>query len=397
VTPEQLAALEGDRGRALFAAIGSYRAADALATAARLRASGEDPDLVAAALTQARLRTRAVERLGPEASGWWFTPDGAEQATRPEVAARRAARLAAAGLSRIADLGCGIGADTIALARAGLRVVAVEVDPLTAAIAAANTRAAGVADQVDIRCVDLTALTLGEALAGVDAVFLDPARRAGGRRITEPEAWSPPWSFVCDLAQRVPTVTKVAPGIAHDLPPAGAEAEWVSVGGDLVEACVWFAPLADPQVRRRAVLLPSDAELTDVELPAAAVGALGGWLMEPDDAIIRAGLVARVAADVEGRLLDRRIAYVTCDAEPLPSPRYRRFRVLEAVPFSVKRIRERMRAFGAATPIVKKRGMAIDPDDLRRRLRSACAGSRPLTVLLTRVGDDPVAIIAEAA
>ena len=49
----------------------------------------------------------------------FFTADTLEQAGRPALAARRAARLLAGGADSVADLGCAAGTDTIALARAG--------------------------------------------------------------------------------------------------------------------------------------------------------------------------------------------------------------------------------------------------------------------------------------
>ena len=255
-----------------------------------------EPHLVGLALTQGRLRHRAAERLGPRGARLLWTPDTAEQATRSEVAAHRARRLLA--FSSVADLGCGAGSDTLAFADAGLRVLAVEHDPTTAAVARANVAAEGYRDLVEVRRADVT--TMDVARLGCEAAYVDPARRSGGSRRFTAEGWSPPWSWVVALAERVPaTVAKVAPGIPHDLLPAGAEGEWVSWRGDLKEAAVWHGPLRT--ARRRATLLPSGATVTDAELPpTAAVGPVGGWLVEPDDAVIRAGLVAAVAAQVGG-------------------------------------------------------------------------------------------------
>jgi hypothetical protein len=61
---------------------------------------------------------------------------------------------------------------------------------------------------------------------------LDPARRADGRRQLDPDRWSPPWSTVDALLERVPrALVKVAPGLDHERVPDGVEAEWVSTGG----------------------------------------------------------------------------------------------------------------------------------------------------------------------
>ena len=190
-----LAALRAPDGAALLAQIGDYDSGRALALGARLRAR-HAPALVAAAMTQARLRTRALGKLGPDASRMWFTPAGLEQASRSQVAQRRAARFAALGLNssvgstggaagggagdRVADLGCGLGTDALALARAGLRVVAIECDPLTAALARANTEDLGLADRIEVRVGDVTdPAVLGEITRTCALVFVDPARRGG--------------------------------------------------------------------------------------------------------------------------------------------------------------------------------------------------------------------------
>jgi SAM-dependent methyltransferase len=369
---------------ALTAATEAYEG-DPLAAAAALRSRGVDADLAAAALTQTVLRQRAVGKFGADAAAMFFTRTGLEQATRAEVAARRAVRLAA-GVRTVADLGCGIGADTIAFARAGLRVLAVEADPLTAAVAAANATALGLADRVTVCLTDARKV----AVDGVDAVFCDPARRtAAGRRVFDPAGFSPPWNFLLDLAARVPrTVLKLAPGIDHGLLPPGAEAQWVSVGRELVEAALWCGPLA--RVPRRATLLPTGAELTGPGNRTAPVGPPRRYLYDPDAAVVRAHLVAEFAETVSGTLADAMIAYVYAD-RPQPTPYARCLEVLETLPFSVKRLRAVLRAHDAGRLTITKRGSAIDVDRLYRDLKPS--GGTPLTVVLTRVAGAPTALI----
>src|SRR3954451_23615576 len=360
---------------------------DPLALAERFRSEGYEPGLVGLALTQGRLRRKAAERLGHRGARLLWTPDAAEQATRSEVAAHRATRLS--GVTSVADLGCGAGSDTLAFAAAGLRVVAIEQDAATAAIARANVAIEGYGDRVEVRDGDVTAMDVAEL--DCDAAYVDPARRSGGSRRFDPAGWSPPWSWVATLAERVPaTVAKVAPGIPHDLLPAGTEGEWVSWRGDLKEAAVWHGPLAT--ARRRATLLPSGSSLTEAELPNdVAVGAVGRWLVEPDDAVIRSGLVAAVAAEVDGRLLDPAIAYVVTDTEPVTAFGTA-YQVLDAVPFALKRMRAALRAKGYGDITVKKRGVAVVPEELRRRL--ALDGGGPMaTVVLTRTAAGPLALL----
>ncbi|HEX6918954.1 MAG TPA: SAM-dependent methyltransferase, partial [Actinomycetes bacterium] len=302
-------ALLTPEGQRLLARLPAYDEASALGLGERLRREGFEPDLVAAALTQSRLRARGRGKLGPLADRLYLTADGLEQATRPAVAARRTARFAAVGAQVVADLCCGVGGDLPALAAAAPRVLAVDRDPLTAEVARANLGVLGLADRVEVRCADVTQVDL----AGVQAAFVDPARRGHRGRTFDPAAYSPPFSFVLDLAARCPaTGAKLAPGIPHAVLPAGAEAEWVSVGGDVVECALWFGPLAGP-ARRRATLLPAGATLTGDGDAAAPAGPVRRFLYEPDGAVIRAGLVAEAAALVDGTLLDPTIAYVTSE------------------------------------------------------------------------------------
>lgn len=404
------------------AAAGDAGAVDPLRAASAARAAHPqlDPALVSAALTQVRLRRRARPRLGDLADHVLLTEQGLEQATRTVVAELRAQRYADAGASHVADLGCGLGLDTVAFARLGLRVTAVERDPVTAALAAANVAALGLADRVDVVLGDVTdAEVLDRAVERADAAYLDPARRdleggkadrrarrgadaAGAARRSDPADWSPPWSWVQHVAGRVPrTAAKVAPGVPHELTPPGGCATWTSVDGQLVEAELAWPGLAPPRTRRRALVVrdgqvtsvSADDDLAGSVLPD--VGAVGAWLLEPDDAIIRAGLVAAVADQVGGRLLDPRVAYVTTDADVDPGALAARFRVRHALPYSLDALRATLVADGVGHVVVKKRAIAADPDDVRRRLALPAAPGTA-TVLLTRVGEQPWAYVGDA-
>jgi SAM-dependent methyltransferase len=406
--PDQLAALRTPAGEDALRQAAALAGGDPLASAAALRSAGVPGDLAAAALTQAELRRRAYGKFGPAAAEMFFTRAGLEQATRSVVAERRAARLRAAGVRTLADLGCGLGADTLAAARAGLRVYAVESDPGTAALAEANAEAAGVADRVTVIRGDATAVDVTRIDGGkpVDAVFCDPARRRVGtsRRVFDPRAYSPSWDFVLALVERVPrTVVKVAPGIDHALLPAGAETEWVSVAGDLVEAALWCGPLAEVD-RRATVLIPDPATptpkqssggfrevgLTGTGSRAAPVGPVRRYVYDPDPAVVRAHLVAEFADGVGGTLADPEIAYVYADAAT-PTPYARCLEVVDTLPFSLKRLRARLRADEVGRVEILKRGSALDPQRLRRDLR--LAGPATASVVLTRVDGAPTVLL----
>lgn len=393
---EQFAALRTPEGSAALDAAARLAGGDPLAAAAALRSAGLPAGLAAAALTQAELRRRAVGKFGPAAAGMFLTRPGLEQATRRVVAERRAARLRAAGIGTLADLGCGLGADALAAARAGIRVYGVEADPVTAAMAAANAEAAGLAELFTVECGDATAFDVTR----VEAVFCDPARRRAGtgRRVFDPNAYAPPWDFVTGLAERVPyTVVKVAPGLDHALIPAGAEAEWVSVDGDLVEAALWCGALAE--VPRRATVLrekgsgggaASARHLTGSGAEAAPVGPTRRFLYDPDPAVVRAHLVAELADTLGGDLADPSIAYLYAD-RARPTPYARCLELTDVLPFSLKRLRALLRERRVGRVEILKRGSALEPEQLRRDLRLAGDGSA--SVVLTRVAGAPTVLL----
>ncbi|MEU4254991.1 class I SAM-dependent methyltransferase [Streptomyces fradiae] len=382
-------ALLTDEGRGLLTGLRHYDPAQELAVASRLRRD-HPAELVSAALGQARLRQRAVAKFGADdAYAMFFTPAGVEQSTRASVARHRAAAFARLGVRSVADLCCGIGGDAIALARAGVRVLAVDRDPLTAAVARANAEALGLADLIEVRCADVTEVDTSP----YDAVFVDPARRGGRGRIFDPEAYSPPLSWAVDTARRARhAALKVAPGIPHEVVPAEAEAEWISDGGDVKEAVLWFGT-APGSVR--ATLLPSGATLAVTEPPPPPpVRRAGRYLYEPDGAVIRAHLVAEVAARVGGGLLDETIAYVTAD-ELRPTPYATAYEITDELPFHLKRLKALLREREVGTLTVKKRGSAVEPEEVRRRVKPK--GPNAATVFLTRAAGAPVMLIGHPA
>ncbi|MFD9494070.1 methyltransferase domain-containing protein [Streptomyces sp. NPDC060005] len=382
------ASLLTSEGRALLDEVHGTEPAQELAVATRLRR--EHPaELVSAALGQARLRQRAVAKFGSEDAGrMFFTPNGVEQSTRTSVAVHRAERLRALGVRSVADLCCGIGGDAIALARAGIRVLAVDRDPLTVAAARANADALGLADLIEVRETDVTEVDT----AGYDAVFVDPGRRGGRGRIFDPEAYSPPLSWAVGAAMKAPVAAlKVAPGIPHEAVPAEAEAEWISDGGDVKEAVLWFG--TEPGLVR-ATLLPGPRALRGRGLPDPAVRAVGRYLYEPDGAVIRAHLVAEVAEDLDGGLVDETIAYVTAD-ELRPTPYASAYEITDRLPFNVKKLKALLREREVGVLTVKKRGSAVEPEELRRKVKPQ--GPRSATVFLTRVAGAPTMLVGAPA
>ena len=387
-------------GWALLNSLPPYREQDSLSQGARLREAGHAPELVSAVMTQSRLRARAAEKFGEFASTMLFTPDGLEQATRLPVAARHAERFALAGISSVADLGCGIGGDSMALAGLGLQVRAVDRSPAAVAVATMN-----------LRPFPSATVHLGSAEdhdpASTEGIWLDPARRtggSGGRRLHDPEEYEPPLSTVLELARRLggrselgPLGAKLGPAVDREALPAEVEAQWLSFHGQVLEAVAWCGPLAREGVTSSAVLVDRDgahrldrgADAT----PDPEPGALGDHLYEPDGAVIRAGLIGRLAADLDARTLDPTIAYLTSDRRA-DTPFARGYTVRDVMPFGIKRLTSYLREHRLGVLEIKKRGTAVQPEELRRKLRPRRFGEEWATLILTRIAGEQSVVVA---
>lgn len=392
--------LASPEGHAALHDLPEYREADAVAQVSALRAEGRSAEQAAALMTQKRLRARAQDKFGEFAQGMLFTPDGLEQASRLEVAATHAGRYAAASLATVHDLGCGIGSDAMAMSALGVTVQGIDADPLTAALADINLRPwpdsrarTGVAEDFDPPLDPL------HARAGV---WLDPARRTPGvadrsgrtRRVFRLDEISPSWDFVLSVARDVPaTGAKLSPSLPHDIPPLGTEAQWLSWQGTVLECTVWWGPLVKETGRSARVLRRGhppvevdERSCEDDPRRAAALADTGRWLYEADRAVVRAGLIGTVTGAVSGAELEPGLGYVTSDLE-IDLGHARRFEVLEAMHFSVKALRAWLREHGITGLTIKKRGIRLDEDQLRRQLKigRGAGDGASATIVLTRV------------
>jgi len=311
------------------------------------------------------------------------------------VAAHRAGRYAAAGISSVADLGCGIGGDALALAATGAEVIAIDKGWGSVALTRENAVACDVGERVHPVLADLTELP---ALP-VGAFFFDPARRtptgprlAPGRRLSSVEEYRPPLSLIDTWRPRVPDgAVKVGPGIDYADLPVDAEAEFVSLDGDVREAVLWFGALRTG-VARRATLLPDSHTLTDRDPDELRVMSPRSFLYEPDGAIIRAHLVGQVAHLLSASLIDPHIAYLTTDTAQ-PTAFAKGYAIEAHFPYQLKRLRGYLRERDVGKVTIKKRGSPLDVDELRQALR--LRGRAHRTLFLTQVMGRPTVLIGQ--
>jgi hypothetical protein len=377
-------------GQKLLDEVGHLDAkADVVKLVTGLRSAGHEPALVAAVLTQAKLRRRAQAKFGPFADRMLFTEAGLEQASRLSVAALHAGRFRDAGLRRVADLGCGIGAESLAMASLDLEVGAFEIDEVTAAIATYNL---AYFENVKVEQADVTEIDL----SNFDGLYLDPARRDVAGRKFDPKAFSPDFSFVLEVSSTAPTGVKFGPGHPHDMIPSDCEAQWISVAGDLVELTMWFGKLKREGIRRSALLTTVTGKYEITSATGARLdaeyGPLEEYVYEPDNSVIRSHLIGELAQKVEAHIFAPEIAYLT-SARRIDSPWLKGYRVLDNLVFDRKKLKAYLREKNIGVLEIKKRGSDVVPEELRKEMQ--LKGEGAATLIITRVGDAHRVLVCE--
>ncbi len=379
---QQLTMLMSPQGRELLDRLAAEETTPdtVLRLASQLRRS-YPAELTAAAFAQHELRLAAREKFS-RAADMFFTRPGLEQASAELTARHRAGRYSAD--ARLADLCCGIGGDLLALGEGGREVLAVDSDELHLRMAVYNAGVYDAAKGVQSWPGDVR----DARLDGVDAVFVDPARRSGAGRLRAGDSEPPlPWCFA--LTERVPAVgIKAAPGLPHELVPAGWEIEFVADGRDLKEAVLWSPALAG--AARRATILPAGHSLLPEPGPDVPIAEPGAFLFDPNPAVTRAGLVEELARQLDAWKIDPQIAFLSTDTDRR-TPFARTLRVEESAPWNEKQFARRIRELDIGSVDIRRRGLAGDVDAIRRRLK--LRGNRRATVVLTRMNDRPWGLV----
>jgi SAM-dependent methyltransferase len=353
-----------------------------------LQRAGAEKELARGALETVLLRVRAGRKFS-RAAEMFFTREGLEQATAEALSRHRAERFRAA--ERIADLGCGIGGDTLALAECA-PVLAVDRDALRLLMARENVRVYAPVQPVRFLLADILHPAFSSFARKGLAIFCDPSRREESRRVFSVRRYHPPLAEITNRygGDSGALCVKISPGVRwEEIEREPCEVEFVSFEGELREAVLWYGPLRT--AARRATILPGGMTMTDTEPESNAISPPRAVLYEPDPSLLRAGLVRQLAAKLGAARIDPEIAYLTADGL-IPTPWARAYRIEEAMPFGLKRLRQWLRARGVGRVTVKKRGSPIEPEGLERQLRLRGEESRIL--FLTKAGGKPYVLIA---
>lgn len=377
-----------DSGRGLLARLADVDLSDAalfkLIPALRRYYS---QDQTSATIETAKLRRKAVAKFGADAGRLLFTGDALQQASDPLIRAWRARDWP----GDTVDACCSIGTDALAFARMGHNVTGVDIDPVRVAMANYNAAALGLAGRARFVVGDVTV----DPLPSGDALFYDPARRdVRGNRIYDVERYMPPLSLVRQWESRFAYMAvKLSPGVDLDqVRGYPAALTFISVDGDLKEA--ELRPGKANHFDTHALLLTADGDEYSYHVGTVPdhppAGPPRRWLCEPDPAIIRAGYVAPLAADLDGTQLDEQIAYFTTAIKP-SSPWVRAWEIEDWMPFNLKKLRAYLRERNVGRVTVKKRGSPLTPEELTRKLK--LKGDEARTVVLTRHDDMPIVLM----
>ncbi|MFE9785133.1 class I SAM-dependent methyltransferase [Nocardia salmonicida] len=340
-------------------------------------------DSAPALIETVRLRRKAVVKL-PAASEWLFTDDSLQQATPALVARHRAARLAGRAVH---DVTCSIGAELSELAAVCPAVVGSDLDDVRLAMAAHNVGAVG--RNIVLAKADALVSTTRDTV-----IIADPARRADGRRTYDPAKLQPPLPDLLAAYAGRDIAVKSAPGLDFDRLGWDGEVEVVSLDGAVREACLWSPGLTEPGVTRRATVLDSRGgatTLTDAAPDDIPDRAPGEWIIDPDGAVVRAGLVRHYAAKHGLWQLDPHIAYLTGDTVPTGM---RGFRIEGRFDLREKTLRQELARRDCGSLEILIRGVDVDPDALRKKLKQR--GSTPYTLVITRIGRAGVVFLCRA-
>ncbi|HMB70119.1 MAG TPA: hypothetical protein VKU85_12440 [bacterium] len=355
-----------------------------LVTALRGRVSGE---LARALAEQVLLERRAFAKF-PDPTLLLLERVALEQATSPAIATFHAAALPRG--ARVVDLGCGLGADARAFARAGHAVVAVDRDPARAFLARHNLEVAFAEGAAGALVVagDATALP-----ARGDVLFADPDRRRGRGRTFALRDTSPDAATIRGLLPRFArALVKAPPAIPDEDVPRDASVDFLSEGGECREALLRFGEGAEPG-RVRAVLAATGETRTVPPGPRARVASPGAFLLDPDPALRRAGGVDGLAEELDAGRVAPDVTYLFAAAAPR-TPWARAYRVLEVFAYRKRDLDRRLAADPPRELVVKQRGAGIAEADVRRGVpRSADGPAR--TVILWPDGARRLACLAE--
>ena len=338
-------------------------------------------EYASAILITLRLRRKAIDKFPQFAEQMLFSEDSLQQASDPRIRQYRANLIAN---QKVLDVCCSIGSDALAFAEAGHPVLGLDIDPVRIAMARYNAEICGVEARFEV--ADVT----HSIPENYNFIFFDPARRtADGKRTFDVESYIPPLSLIHNFHAGEIAV-KLSPAVdLRQLDAYGGQVEFISVGGDLKEAVLWKNR---PQETPKATLITDTIHHFEPDgHDNVATVPPKQWLLEPDPSILRSGLVQQFASKLNATLLDETIAYLTMD-DPIETLWGRYWRILDWMPFNLKKLRRYLSEHHVGQVTVKKRGFPMSPEEVITKLKLK-KGDKSRVLVMTRYEGNPIVMI----
>ncbi len=316
-----------------------------------------------------------------------FTAKGLEQSSSEVMGKYHVRRAGKAAV--IADLCCGIGGDLMYLAENRKQVYAVDLDADTLLCARYNCR-----KWTNIKYYQQAAETFQQK---VHLIYADPDRRPQGNRKISPEEMQPTLRQLVELYFHKELcggmLIKLAPvlnyrkvekeyfGNRGHYAEARCSWEFISENGTVKEILLCLGDQASA-VKRQAVLLPSGQILSGSGSEEVAVSGWQPFIFEPDNAIIRAGLVQKLGVELGYQLLDQHLALLTGN-EAVSETFGKLYRLSEVLPFNRKLLQKYLREKGIGELVIKTRGFPDTTEKLHKQFQ--LRGSGKMIMLIVRL------------
>ena len=287
------------------------------------------------------------------------------------------------------DLTCGLGVDTMALAKRFRRVVSIERDEALAEVVRYNMALMGI-DNVVVVCSSAEEY-VAECGEEFDWVFVDPARRSDkGNKMVCMEDCSP------NILSLMPRLSSIAKRVAIKLSPmfdcaeafrllSPAEVEVVSIAGECKELNIYTGAQCD--LLRVAVIGQGEWEFTpgDMVVGATTQSFEGGrwrYLHIPDVALQKARVAIAALKPYASIWSNNGFAF---SCEPITeSVACRSFEIVSIERYRPKELKRRFKGVGVD---IIKRDTSLSVDAVRKAI-GARAGSEVMVAITTIEGEN---------
>ena len=362
------------------------------------------------ALAQVDIQKSAYLKHGKIPEYILFTRQSLEQSTQWTVAQIHGHRYKKIKSGKIADLGCGVGIDSWAIAQNithETKLTAYELQAEEATLATHNLKKFS---NVTVKNQNIFDINFKQA--EFEAIYVDPARRKNNKRILDPKQWTPPLDTVYEWLNYCPNIgIKIAPGTQYSHLHPDSETNWLSINGQLVEASMWFGKLKNHTGKTATVIntkqekqplilkytFDNNATNCQTQIDVTKIPLQKNlYITQIDPAILRANGLSYIAKEINGKLISENISYLISNQENQNTKIQniiKQLKIIDYCQLKPKKIDQMLQTHDIGTIEIKKKGTDIIPDSFRKKIK--LKGKNKATLILTRYQSKHIALLAQ--